>query len=161
MMGRGRRVESWPEGRADWHGRWACWTQDVGTGAGREEEMRLLFERLEVYRKSMDVVDLVESAARSPSRGSRHLMSQLRRAAASIPLNIAEGYGRFNPGEKKRFYLIARGSCFESIAAAELCHRSRIIDESRFRSLRGLLEEISRMLTGLIKSCDERAQFGK
>ena len=82
------------------------------------------------------------------------MKDQLRRAAASIPLNIAEGAGKFHRAEKKRFYLIARGSCLECVAALELCCGASVIDRVQRAEMRRKLERVSMMLTRLIQSCD-------
>src|SRR5262249_952614 len=61
---------------------------------------------------------------RAPRSGSarlwRHLKEQLLRAASSIVLNLAEGYGRQTPGDQKRFFIIAFGSLRESQAILDL-----------------------------------------
>ncbi|MBU0718146.1 MAG: four helix bundle protein [Planctomycetes bacterium] len=85
-------------------------------------------------------------------QGYAHLVSQLRRAATSVPLNIAEGYGRYNPKEKGRFYRIARGSCYECVAAVEICHRCSVLDDKARTIIRDELDATGRMLTGLIRS---------
>jgi len=117
-----------------------------------------LFEKLEVYEKALELVEEVHSATDISSQGYGHIVSQLRRAATSIPLNIAEGFGRFNEGEKRRFYQIARASCYECVAALDLCHRCRVIDEDVFSSMKSRSDEVGRMLTGLIKAVERRAQ---
>ena len=147
--------------------------QDMGEGMGntkgkcrgqvsreREKNMSLAFEDLEVYQKSVDLTETVHviTDRMKSVQGYSHLVSQLRRAVTSIPLNTAEGYGRYKPGEKRRFYQIARASCFECIAALELCRRCRMIDHDMFSSTKRRFEEIGRMLTGLILSMDRRDQ---
>jgi four helix bundle protein len=108
-----------------------------------------------VYQRALGLVQQIQSATQVPARGHGHLISQLRRAAASVPLNIAEGYGRWNKAEKKRFYLIARGSCFECIAALELCFRVGVVDQRSRDSAREDLDQIGKMLTGLIRASEE------
>jgi four helix bundle protein len=105
----------------------------------------------EVYRRSVQFVDHVNQATEVPREGNAHLVTQLRRAASSIPLNIAEGYGRYNPRDKRRFYLIARGSCFECVAAVDLCRGVGILDDEVRSTLLGDLDEIGRMLTALAR----------
>ena len=72
------------------------------------------FEDLQIWQRSMELAEEVCRLTRSfPREELFCLTSQLRRSAVSIPSNIAEGYGRLNRREFKRFLLIARGSCCE------------------------------------------------
>lgn len=71
-------------------------------------------ERLRVWRAGMTLVKKTyELTRKMPSAELYGLTSQMRRAAVSIPANIAEGYGRGSDAELRRFLLIARGSLFE------------------------------------------------
>jgi four helix bundle protein len=78
-------------------------------------------ERLDVYRASIDFLAIADQIASEFPQGRVYLRDQLRRAASSISLNIAEGAGQFAPADKARFYRIARRS--ES-AAASISHVS-------------------------------------
>lgn len=89
-------------------------------------------------------------------RGEGQLADQFRRAALSIPLNIAEGSGRFHPGDKKQFYLIARGSCYECIPILELCLRAETVDRPTVDTLRRELDIVAKMLTKLIQATDAK-----
>ena len=114
--------------------------------------MSFLFEKLDVYQKALELVSHVHFLTTDAPQGYAHLINQLRRAAISIPLNIAEGYGRYNPKEKGRFYRIARGSCYECVAAVEICYRCRVLDDNARATIREELDATGRMLTGLIRS---------
>jgi four helix bundle protein len=73
--------------------------------------MAFQFEKLEVYQKALDWVESVETICEYlKGKVSYSLIDQLSRAALSIPLNIAEGNGRWHKGEKRQFFWIARGS---------------------------------------------------
>jgi four helix bundle protein len=113
---------------------------------------------MEVYRRSLKVVKQIRESVSPSATGYGSLVSQLRRAATSISLNIAEGYGRYNAGDKRRFYLIARGSCYECATAVELCLDAGLIDEASYSLLSRDLDEISRMLTGLARRWDQRGK---
>jgi four helix bundle protein len=68
------------------------------------------FERLDVYRCAIDFLALAVRITTHSSRGQSDLRDQLRRASASIPLNIAEACGKTGRADRARFYAIARGS---------------------------------------------------
>jgi len=87
----------------------------LGWGDTREGVVGFLFEDLDVYKLALDLAEKVRGATKSFPRGEWQLVDQFRRAAMSVPLNIAEGAGRYHPREKKQFYWIARGSCFECV----------------------------------------------
>jgi four helix bundle protein len=82
----------------------------------------------------------------------RFLGDQLNRASTSISANIAEGSGRFTPPDNRRFFGIARGSVHECVPLLELALRRRLVSESGQSRLKSQLEEIARMLSGLIKA---------
>ena len=73
------------------------------------------FEDMPVWKKAMDlavvIFDLTKNLPRAEDYG---LTSQIRRAALSISANIAEGFGRETSTDKKRFYIIAKGSLLET-----------------------------------------------
>jgi four helix bundle protein len=117
--------------------------------------MAFLFEDLDVYKLALDLAEKVRCATKSFPKGEWHLVDQFRRAAMSIPLNIAEGAGRYHPRDKKQFYWIARGSCFECIPIVDLCLRAGILNGETRGNLRGELERVAKMLTGLIRSVGE------
>lgn len=114
--------------------------------------MAFFFENMDVYKRAIDFTDKVAAVSRTFPRGQAIISDQLRRAANSIPLNVAEGSGRWNKGEKRQFYMISRGSAFECVAAAEICFRQSLIDKEKQEELRAELEAICQMLTKLIKS---------
>jgi four helix bundle protein len=79
------------------------------------------------------------------------LTSQLRRAAASIGANIAEGCGRRSDGEMKRFLQIARGSASELEYHFLLARDLQLLDNDEFRNLEGKVLEVQRMLASLVQ----------
>ena len=83
-------------------------------------------------------------------RGQGELIDQFRRAALSIPLNIAEGSGKFNK-DAARFYAIARGSALECAAILDALEAMDVLDHSTLGTARELLERVVSMLTGLIR----------
>jgi four helix bundle protein len=72
------------------------------------------FENLEVWQIGRDLVTKVYTLTASlPQSEAFGLVAQIKRAALSVPANIAEGFGRYHYMDKARFYLNARGSLYE------------------------------------------------
>jgi four helix bundle protein len=82
------------------------------------------------------------------------LQSQMRRAAVSIPSNIAEGHGRLNDGHFRQFLANSRGSLFELQTQLELSADMKLIDQTLFRDLMEKCEEVARMINGLLSSLE-------
>ena len=70
-------------------------------------------------------------------------------------LNIAEGTSRFSNKDRKNFFVIARGSAFESVAILEYLLETKEITDEVFMETEKKLEEISKMLFGLIRGLDK------
>jgi four helix bundle protein len=114
------------------------------------------FEKLVVYQKSVGFAAAVCAITRRFPRGYYFLAGQLNRAAVSVAANIAEGNGRFTAADRRNFFVIARGSVRECVPLLEIATRRHVIDARLHGRLRGELEEISRMVSGLIKGIDQR-----
>ena len=81
-------------------------------------------EKFEAYQHSLtDWEVTIELLSKIPP-GNSVLKDQLKRAASSVSLNIAEGSGRAKPSERKHFYSVARGSAMECAAVADLVLRT-------------------------------------
>jgi len=107
-------------------------------------------ERLDVHRISIEFVALANQMASALPRGRAYLADQLRRAASSIPLNIAEGAGEFAAADKARFYRFARRSATESAAIFDALAVLELADEPLRTRARGLLLRIVAMLTAMV-----------
>jgi four helix bundle protein len=114
--------------------------------------MPFAFEKLIVYQKAMDFADRVCQLTEPFPRGYHFLAEQLNRAALSIAANLAEGNGRFTKPDRKHFFGIARGSVQECVPLLELSRRRQLITDTDHLDLRNRLEELARMLSGLINS---------
>ena len=79
----------------------------------------LSFQRLDVYRCAIEFLAMTVEVAEGTPRGNAALLDQLRRAACSIPLNIAEAAGRTGKPDAARAYAIARGSAMECAAVLD------------------------------------------
>ncbi len=118
--------------------------------------MAFAFEKLLVYQKAVAFADQVCTLSKSFPRGYFFLADQLNRAALSIAANIAEGNGRFTKPDRKNFFGIARGSVQESVPLLELASRQSLLDSASHQKMKADLEEIARMLSGLIKGIENR-----
>ena len=118
--------------------------------------MAFAFEKLLVYQKAVDFADSVCTATENFPRGYGFLVDQLNRASLSIAANIAEGNGRFTKADRKNFFGIARGSVRECVPLLELASRRKLMNDSEHVELKSRLEEISRMLSGLIEGLENR-----
>ena len=110
------------------------------------------FEELVVYKKAVDFADKIYSLTNGyPKDELFGLTSQLRRAAVSISLNIAEGSARTRR-DFRRFIDMARGSVYECVAILRISLNRSYIDNSAFEEFKEHLAEISKMLSGLKRS---------
>jgi four helix bundle protein len=117
--------------------------------------MPFSFENLTVYQRSLKLVEEVEVLATSlRGKASFSILDQLCRAALSVPLNIAEGSGRWHKKEKKQFLRVAKGSVFEMVPVFQVLKRKGLLSESGYARSYGELESMAKMLTGLEKSID-------
>ena len=109
---------------------------------------------LEVYRRSMSVLVRVHCMLLSfPDYEIRELASQMRRASKSIPLNIAEGYGRKRSEKDFKYFLSnAMGSSNEMRVSLEIAKLLGYASENECDQLIGQYIEIGKMLNGLISS---------
>lgn len=92
-----------------------------------------------------------------PAEEKFGLVSDMRRAANSITHNIAEGYGRYEPKDKSRFYKISRGSCYELISQVLVSFELNYLkNENEVNELINSNKEIIKELNLLIKSIETR-----
>ena len=110
------------------------------------------FEKLTVYNKARETRKLLFSVMAGHKRLDRIVADQLKRAMLSVMLNIAEGTGKSGKADKKNFFTIARGSCYETIAIMDVLLDDGIINGDEYKQLYANFEEISKMLLGLINS---------
>ena len=116
-------------------------------------------ERLAVYQKSIQFISWTTSVLELiPSSKSVH--DQLDRASTSIPLNIAEGNGKWTSRDRCRFFDTARGSSLECAAALDLAMAKGYLETTQIMDGKAILAEIVRMLIGLIKANDPNREFG-
>ena len=108
------------------------------------------YRDLLVWQKAMDLTIEVYSIVKLlPKEETYALSDQMRRAAVSIPSNIAEGQGRESCKEFVRFLSMARGSLRELSTQLKICERLHYIDESNTSTSCELITEVDKMITSL------------
>lgn len=117
---------------------------------------KFAFENLEVYQRALDWVETIESLCESLKGKTSHtLIDQLSRASMSIPLNIAEGNGRWHKKDKRQFFWVARGSVFECVPLVQVLYRRKLLNEAKYATCYEDLQVMAKMLTNLVKSVEE------
>lgn len=110
------------------------------------------FRKLQVWQKAHRLVlELYQATKVFPAEERYGLTSQLRRAAVSIPSNVAEGCGRSGDPEFARFLQIAMGSSSEVEYQLLLAHDLGFIPKAKYDELESGITEIKRMLTAFIQ----------
>jgi four helix bundle protein len=116
------------------------------------------YSELVVWQKAMDLVtDIYKVTATFPSEERFGLSSQARRAAVSIPSNIAEGHGRKATGAYLNHLSIAYGSLVELETQIQIAVRLSFVSSDDSSHLLSRADEIGKMLTGPIKSLAEKS----
>jgi four helix bundle protein len=107
------------------------------------------FEKLVVWQKAMTLAELVYRVTQTfPDEERFGLTNQLRRAAVSVPSNLAEGSARPD-ADFMRLIGIATGSLYEVVTQAEIARRQGYLPSAAHAEIYSAAEEISRMLSGL------------
>jgi len=114
------------------------------------------FEKLQVYLKAREFNSEIKNEILSLSTIDNASKFQLRRAAMSIMLNIAEGTSRFSRPEKRHYFVIARGSVFECVAINDILASEKIISDDVKCKYYAKAEEISKMLFAMIKFLENK-----
>lgn len=109
------------------------------------------FEKLDVYKKAKAFNSGLREFIKN-TRLDTTTRDQLRRAAFSIVLNLAEGSGRFTKPDRRNFYIIARSSIFECIAILDILRDESVIAENMFHGFYDQAEELSRILFTMIRN---------
>ncbi|OVE75774.1 hypothetical protein BVX98_06875 [bacterium F11] len=119
------------------------------------------FDQLIVWRLGMDIADEIFQTTKAfPKEELYGLTSQIRRAAISIPSNIAEGFNRHKKGDFKRFLDYSLGSCGEVQTQIHLSFRFKYINEMIFNKLISMLEKEQKMLKSLIHRLKQTTDCG-
>jgi four helix bundle protein len=114
------------------------------------------YRDLRVWKEAMDLAEAAcLLAGQFPKQEMYGFTSQVRRAAASLPANIAEGYGRESKGSYVQFLRIAQGSIKELETHLLLAVRIKLSDDAAAQPVLARCDTVGRMLHGLIRSLDK------
>ena len=114
------------------------------------------FRQLRVYSNSKELVKYVYTLLQKfPVEEKFALCSQIRRAVTSIPINIAEGFGRFSSKEKTRFIEISFGSLTEISCELEISFELGYITKEEYEEAERQMIIISKQLSNLHKSVSQ------
>ena len=110
------------------------------------------YRDLELWQRAMDlVVECYKAAKKFPERENYGLISQMQRAAVSIPANVAEGQGRQHRPEFSQHLFIAKGSLTELETHIQIAHRLNYLNDDEECLLLKRTGEVGRLLNGLLR----------
>jgi len=108
---------------------------------------------LDVYKLGEKISDMVwDDYDKWPEKAQKTIGLQVIRASDSISANIAEGYGRFSPPDRKKFYRYSRGSFEETKAWLRKAIRRKLVDKERVAEYDKLIQELGPKLNAFINS---------
>lgn len=114
------------------------------------------FRDMSVWQKSFAVLKDVYIISKTfPPDEKFALTDDLRRASNSVVHNIAEGYGRYEPRDKSRFYKISRGSAFESMSQILVAEAEKYVSSEKSEEIIVNYKEIIDELSALIRSLEK------
>jgi four helix bundle protein len=119
----------------------------VGKNGARTRHYRELL----VWQKAMGLAKAIYRETETlPKTEVFGVQAQMRRAAVSVPSNIAEGHGRLDDGHFRQFLANSRGSLFELQTQLELAGDLQLLKEGRVKELMEACEEVARLINGLL-----------
>ena len=117
------------------------------------------YKELIVWQRAMDlVIEIYQETTSFPKDELFGLVIQMKRAAVSIPSNIAEGYGRKTTADFIHFLIIARGSLYELETQLEIAKSLNFIAPDKFQPKLDKCLEIEKMLNSLIASLNRKSK---
>ena len=130
--------------------------EDGGLRMEEKMEEKANFEKLRVYQQALLFVEMVYQITKSfPKEEQYGLTSQFRRAAMSIPLNIAEGQGRSGRAESKQFLQISKASLHEILAVLEIAYHQKYLSQTDRAQIRRESFSIIKQIQGMINYLKE------
>jgi four helix bundle protein len=119
------------------------------------------YNELEVWQRAIDLsVDVYRATEGFPSEERFGLRIQMRRAAVSIPSNIAEGDGRRSRRDHRRFVLQARGSLYELETQLVICEKLGYLEELSGTALRNQARRVGQLINGFLRHLSRTTDNG-
>ncbi|MFH1386488.1 MAG: four helix bundle protein [bacterium] len=117
------------------------------------------YKNIKAYQLAAElVIEIYKVTKAFPKEEIYGLTSQLRRAAVSVPTNIAEGASRNHKRDYLQFLYISRGSLAEVECLLQLGYKLDYLDENKHRQLAGCRDELAKMLFGLIRAVESEVK---
>jgi len=118
------------------------------------DDIEFGYEKLIVWQRSLEWADRILTIAENIGTERKHyrLIEQIESSCTSVPMNIAEGKGRFSKKEFVHFLYIARGSLYETMTLLELFIKRQWVSREDFMSVKNETREIAKMLNAFINS---------
>lgn len=118
------------------------------------DDIEFGYEKLLVWQRSLEWADRILIIAENIGAERKHyrLIEQIESSCTSVPMNIAEGKGRFSKKEFVHFLYIARGSLYETMTLLEIFLKRRWVSQEEFSSVKNETREIAKMLNAFINS---------
>ena len=124
---------------------------DVDVDVDERAGLTLAHERLDVYQRAVEFLAIAVRILECLPGGCSVLSDQLRRASLSIPLNIAEGVGKANEADRRRYYQIARGSATECGAILDACRILHVANDEALDQGKRLPVRVVSMLSRMCR----------
>jgi four helix bundle protein len=119
----------------------------------RDREMTFKFERFEAWRRAIAFADAMFDVADGlPQKDRFSLGEQMRRAALSVPTNLAEGSGRDNLKERRYLYGVVKGSLYEVVSLLVMMGKRGHLERQAHREFYREADELAAMIAGAIAS---------
>ena len=120
------------------------------------------YRDLKVWQKAIDLTSEIYKLVKLLPNEERYALSdQIRRAAVSVPSNIAEGRGRGTNKEFVRFLLMSRGSLWEVSTQLEICERLNYLSQEDTSNAWQMITEISKMINALASTFSNNGEVIK
>ena len=118
------------------------------------DDIEFGYEKLLIWQRSLEWADRILTVVENMGTKRNHyrLIEQIESSCTSVPMNIAEGKGRFSKKEFVHFLYIARGSLYETMTLLEIFLKRQWVSQENFISAKNETREIAKMLNAFINS---------